>query len=401
MHRGEVDLGSTLVKAAVGIALLTLTMMPCGSATFGTDPETVVSWTFAVYMCVDNDLEDDWESASLPSLLRIPENPDVNIVVMVDGIETDGVKLLEISSGNYRLVRSYPELNFGDGAVFSWFITEVTGLYPSEKLSVTVSDHGSGWKMFSTDETDEDEIRLPEMKTAIENAGVFIDILSFDACLMGSIEVVYEACTTNLVQYIVAAEEMIPLEGFPYDKMLTSAALNPAMTPAQVAADMVEGFGDHYDETTFMSVNMAAIDVMSIGASSATLQTWCSLMHANLDSYKMIYKESLMDSYVAFGTNEYVDMADLGDTLLSDERFSDPALRAATANMVGAIDASVIALYANPDVPDSRGLTLYWARKGEWNYYGQAYAELQFAIDIGWLSFLDDVNEKGLWGNPN
>lgn len=359
------------------------------------------SWTFAIYMSVDNDLEDDWESASLPSLLRIPENPDINIVVMVDGIETDGVKLLEISGGNCQLVKTYPELNFGDGAIFGWFITEVTGLYPSEKLSVTVSDHGSGWKKFSTDETNEDEIRLPEMKAAIESAGVFIDILSFDACLMGSIEVVYEACTTNLVQYIVAAEEMIPLEGFPYDNMLTSAALNPSMTPSQVAADMVEGFGEHYDETTFMSVNLAAIDVMSIGAYATTLQTWCSMMHDNLDSYKMIYKESLMDSYVAFGTNEYVDMADLGDTLLSNDLFSDPELRTATANMVEAIDSSVIAVYANPDVPDSRGLTLYWAKKGEWNYYGESYSELQFAIDMGWFAFLEDMNQKGLWGSPN
>ncbi|MCJ7607541.1 MAG: clostripain-related cysteine peptidase [Thermoplasmata archaeon] len=372
--------------------LAAILILPGLCVTPNASGETVVSWTFAVYMSVDNDLEDDWESASLPSLLSIPVSPDIRIAVMVDRLATDGTELLEISGDSYQVVNTYPEMNFGDGATFSWFISEVSTLYPSEKLSVTASDHGAGWKEFSYDQTSGDEIRMPEMKAAIEDAGVFIDILSFDACLMGSIEVAYEAYTTGLVHYMVGSEESVPLEGFPYDDMLTSAALDPTRTPAQVAIDMVEGYGQHYDQTSAMSVTLSAVDILSIGQSTATFQTWCGLMHDNLGTYGRVYKDALKTAYIAFGTMNYVDMADLGDTLLADSRFSNPALRSATTGMITAIDSAVIAIYANSDGPESRGLTLYWATKGEWRYFGADYADVQFAVDTGWDDFLADYN---------
>jgi len=87
-------------------AIATILLVPGLCVTPNASGETVVSWTFAVYMSVDNDLEDDWESASLPSLLNIPASPDIRIAVMVDCLETDGTELLEISGDSYQLVNT-------------------------------------------------------------------------------------------------------------------------------------------------------------------------------------------------------------------------------------------------------------------------------------------------------
>ena len=290
------------------------------------------------------------------------------------------------------MVNSYPEKNFGDGATLEWFISEVTALYPSEMLGVTIWDHGYGWIEFSFDETSWDRIHMPEMTSAIVNAGKYIDILSFDACNMGNIEVAYEAYKTGLVRYMVGSEESVPFDGYPYDFMWTPLALDSTRTPAQVSVDMVNGWGQYYDQTSFTTVNLGAVDVASIGASASVFQNWCGLMHDSLASYQRVYTNALKNAYCAWATKFFVDMADLGDTLLADSKFSNPALRSATIDMVAAVDEAVLAVHTCAALPDARGLTLWWGSKGDWKYYGPTYAETQWGIDMGWYDFLVDYN---------
>jgi hypothetical protein len=354
--------------------------------------ETSVSWTFALYVNGDNDLERYWEETTLPGLLGLPANSDIRIVAMVDRLKTEGTELIEVAGGEWQVVNTYPEMNFGDGATFGWFLTEVSTLYPSEKLSVTGWNHGYGWIEFSFDQTSWDRIRTPELKAAIEGAGVHIDLLSFDACNMANTEVVYEVWSTGLVDYLVGSEEGIPVYGFPYDHMLTPVALDPTRTPAQVAVDLVNGWAEYYDQTAYVGVSLSAVDVGALGGSGSTVQTWCGLMHDNLASYKRVYRDALKNSYIMWGTKYFVDMVDLGETLLADSKFSNAELRAETVSMMAAIEGSVIAVHASPDIPDSRGLTLYWGVKGDWKYYGPMYAETQFGIDMGWWAFLQDYN---------
>ncbi|MCJ7489572.1 MAG: clostripain-related cysteine peptidase [Thermoplasmata archaeon] len=351
-----------------------------------------VTWTFALYVNGDNNLEDEWDGTSLPLLLNIPANSEVDIVAMVDLKSTEGTDLVEISGGSWQVVDSYPEMNFGDGATLEWFITQVATLYPSDKLSITIWDHGFGWIEFSFDESSWDRIHMPEMTAAIQGAGVYIDILSFDACNMGNIEVVYEAYKTGLVGYMVGSEESVPFDGYPYDFMWTLAALDPSRTPAQVAVDMVDGWGQYYDETSFTTVNLAAVDVSSIGASAPAFETWCGLMHGNLGAYAKVYSTALKNAYVAWSTKYFVDMADLGETLLADSKFSNAALRSATATMVAAIDDAVLAVHTCSALPDARGLTLWWGSKGSWSYYGPSYIDTQWGVDMGWYDFLVDYN---------
>jgi hypothetical protein len=351
-----------------------------------------VSWTLALYVNGDNNLEDEWDGTSLPLLLNIPANSEVNIVAMVDLKSTDGTDLVEISGGSWNVVNSYPEMNFGDGATLQWFITEVAALYPSDNLGITMWDHGYGWIECSFDETSWDRIRMNEMKAAIEGANVHIDILSFDACNMGNIEVAYEAYTTGLVDYMVGSEESVPFDGYPYDFMWTPVANDETRTPAQVCVDMVDGWGQYYDQTSFTTVNLAAVDVSSIGASAAVFENWCGLMHDNLVAYAKLYSTALKNAYKTWATKIFVDIADLGDTLLADSKFSNADLRAATSAMVSVVDDAVLAVHSCSALPDARGLTLWWGSKGDWKYYGPMYLDTQWAVDMGWYDFLADYN---------
>jgi hypothetical protein len=355
--------------------------------------ESTVPWTLAIFYNGDNDLERYWDEYSLPALLNIPASTGLNIVVVLDRMSTQGIELIEISGGNMQVVDTYPEMNFGDGATFQWFLTEMTTLYPSEKLVVTGSDHGYAWRYFSNDQTSGDKITMPELQAAIENAGVYIDILSFDACNMAAIEVVYQVSLTGLVDNLVGSEETIPMNGFPYDLMFTPLANNPSKTSDEVACDMIDGWTAYYQPLNWaQTVALSAIDVPSIGQQTSVFDDWCGSMHANLGAYAKSYKTALKSAYSAWATSEHVDMADLGEWLLADSKIKDSTLRAATSAMIAAIDSSVLAFYNGPGASACHGLTLWWGVGGDWDMYWDAYTEVAFAIDMGWYAFLEDYN---------
>ncbi len=379
-------------KVGLGILIASLLVVPSLAMTMHAKGETT-SWTLAIYVNGDNNLERYWEDFSRPALENIPANSDVNIVAMMDWVAQNGSSLYEISGGVVTLVDTYEEMNYGDGATFQWFITEVATLYPSDKLGITMWDHGYAWRYISDDSTSGDEITMDELQTAIEGAGVSIDILSFDACNMAAVEVVYEVAQTGLVDLMVASEETIPENGFPYDLMWTSVAQDSSRTPAQVAVDMVDGWAAYYDPLSWATtVGLSAVDVGVIGGSIATLDTWVAEMHANLGAYARYYKTALKDSYAAWATYKHVDMADLGDTLLANSKISDADLRTATANMVALVDSSVLAVSGGQGAEDARGLTIWWGVRGDWSFYSPAYAEVDFAVDLGWYDFLVDYN---------
>jgi hypothetical protein len=380
----------------LGILTASLLIVPSLAMTMHArgEGESTVPWTVALYVNGDNDLERYWDEYSRPALENIPASSDVNIVAMMDWVAQNGTMLYEISGGEVSLVGTYEEKNYGDGATFQWFITEVTALYPSEKLAVIGWDHGYAWRYFSNDQTSGDKITMPELQAAIENAGIPIDILAFDACNMAAIEVVWQVSLTGLVDILVGSEETIPMNGFPYDLMLTSVANDPSRTPTQVATDMVDGWAAYYDPLSWaQSICLSATDVQSIGQQSSAFVDWAAAMHANLGAYAKEYKKAIRDTYTAYATNKHLDMADLGDNILANSRISNAALRTATAAIVTAIDSSVIASWAGDWAAACRGLTIWWGLTSDWDYSGPAYlAEVAFAIDTGWGAFLEDYN---------
>ena len=59
---------------------------------------------------------------------------------------------------------------------------------------------------------------LPDLAGAVRTAGVHLDVINFDACLMAMYEVAYEFL--GLTDYMVFSEEVEPGDGDPYDTIL-------------------------------------------------------------------------------------------------------------------------------------------------------------------------------------
>jgi hypothetical protein len=359
----------------------------------GAENEPEGTWTIALYVDADCNLEMYWDDPSLPYLLNIPESGGLNIVAMVDRLSTTGVQKIEISGGKWDVVQTYPEMNYGDGETFEWFLTEVSTSYPSDHLVVIPWDHGSAWKGFCWDDSsDGDHITLEEMGEAIVGAGVYIDILAFDACSCSSIEMTYQAAKTGLVELLVASEELVAGDGFPYDLMFTPVANDPSRTPDQVAVDMVDGWIAVYEPLPWAwYCTLGVVDVMEIGESLDVMTDWVSEMYEGLDDYTYNYRMALRDSYyVSCGSHYQVDLVDLGKHLMADEQLmKEKELMAATEAMVEVVESAVKYVYNTDTTAAAGGLSVYWGSHNTvWRYGMDAYCAVAFAAETGWGEFL-------------
>ncbi|MBE0518899.1 MAG: hypothetical protein IH630_06730 [Thermoplasmata archaeon] len=355
--------------------------------------ETNASWTIGLYIDADNDFDTYWEGLSLLYLENIPESADVNIVAFVDRMEYEGTEIWEVEGSQGTIVETLPEMNFGDGATLSWMISETAIRYPSDNLAIIAWDHGSAWNGFCGDYTSDDWIYLDELRDAIVDANVFIDILAFDACSMASIETVYTAAETGLVDIVVASLETVAGDGFPYDFMFTPVALDPTRTPNQVAIDMIDGWKQYYDpQSEFFYATLGAISISGINQAMDTIFDWCASIHANLDAYYKAYKTAVRDTYSVFYTKYQVDMVDLGNNILANSKITDPTLRALTQDMISAVEDAVLYHDNAGSTMMCGGLTIWWGTGTDWNSWSSVYAGLDFSAYTGWYDFLVDYN---------
>jgi hypothetical protein len=389
--------------ALFGLLLLALLVAPAAaSADTGDDAEG--AWTFAVYVAADNNLESSWDDVSLPALLRVSNDANVRIVAMVDRLSTEGTEFVEIRDGEQfpiDLGEDEPgELNTGDGASFKWFLDTVAELYPSTNLAVTMWDHGYAWRyVCSDDSSDGDRITMAELHAALEEAGEHIDILAFDACAMGDVAVAYELAATGMVDYMVGSEEMVPLDGFAYDLMLAPLAETPSLTPAEVAVDMVDGWGQYYDPLKWAkSVCLSAVDVRAIGDAAPALQTWASELAAGLPDDAGVYRKVLIKTWRATQTRQY-DLVGLCERLAGDPALEDTGVPAASTAVAQAVSAAVLATHCTRWNEGATGLTVWWGNIGDWKYYGDPFVDVLFAQPIGdggvgWYDFLLAYNAR-------
>jgi len=355
--------------------------------------ETSATWTIGLYIDADNDFDTYWEGLSLLYLQNIPACAEVNIVAFVDRMEYEGTEIWEIEGIDAQIVETLPEMNFGDGATLSWMISETAARYPSDHLLIDAWDHGSAWNGFCGDYTSDDWMYLDELKAAIVDAGVYIDILSFDCCSMASIETLYAVSLTGLVDIVVASLETVAGDGFPYDFMFTPVALDPYRTADQVAKDMIDGWAQYYDpRSEYYYATLSAISIGSLGQSMGTIDAWCDSIAANLGAYYRAYKTAVKDTYSVFYTKYQVDMWDLGNKILANSKISDPTLRALTQDMMEAVDDAVLYLDNAEKTTMCGGMTLWWGTSTEWSWWSYVYEGLDFAIDTGWYDFLVEYN---------
>ncbi len=345
----------------------------------------VDEWTVALYIAADNNLEIAWDHYTLRGLLGIPDSDDVNIVAMVDRLSTNGTEFLEFSGDTYEVVATYPEMDTGQGENFSFFLSEVSTLYPADKLCVIAWDHGGSWLGFCTDDSQGGLIGMDDFSSAVNDAGVYIDVFALDACIMSTTEVIYEAYTTGLIGYFISSEMYVPFDGFPYDDMFTPLTEDPTATPEELCSIMLDGWDAYYHRGR--SVNLVVVDVDAFGEALSVFQAWSGALLEGLPDHESEYLTAVDESL----TNDYipttVDIYDLCEQIIAN--VEDEAIMEASLAVMSIVDTTVVGLSTSGWAQEMHGLTIWWASP-DYSLYLQRYMEeVQFATDSGWGEFLE------------
>ncbi len=228
-------------------------------------------WNFMVYMDGDNDL-DIATNGDINEMLSVSDTENVNILLLVDKSYYSDTHLYRIVNGSKVNLDQYlwdEEVNMGNPVTLQRFIQFCIENYPATKNALILWNHGSGWRAPSRaccqDVINSDWLYTSEIQEGIRIAkeqGVVIDLIGFDACLMGMIEVDYEL--KDLCDVVVSSEASEPFWGWPYDTILNDLVNYSTMTASDFSKVIVNRYKQRYSgidyETTLSAVDMKYLD---------------------------------------------------------------------------------------------------------------------------------------------
>lgn len=373
-------------------------------------------WTIMVYMDGDNDLEEAG-IMDINEMEEVGSTNEVKIIVQFDRIDGyDGSNgdwtttrryYIEHDSDPYiissTLISDLGECNMGNPATLSDFIIWTIQNYPAEHYALIIWDHGSGWRNINNkscceDVTDGDELTLAEIRTALNTAyiqtGKKLDIIGFDACLMGMLEVAYEI--REYGYYMVASEEREPFEGWVYDASLSALINNPDMSASQFAQQIIN---DYVSDSTN---TLSAPELNLIESVASAASSFANLLYNDLDNsmYRAIIETCRDNSQEYFshtpndpyGDYYYIDLYDFAQRINSESMLPAATRNAANALMI-AINDCIGGREAHGSArPGSHGLSIYFP--GSDDIYAPSYGETLFAETYSWDEFLQKY--KGL-----
>jgi hypothetical protein len=258
-------------------------------------------------------------------------------------------------------------------------------------------------------ESSQDVLRMDELSSALAKAldgktKRKIDILGMDACLMGMIEVGYQV--KESVNYLVATEDTIPDDGWPYDRILARLVECPDMSPEDFSATIVREYLIHYRELekdvakSACNLNQSQSLVRSLKELAAELKN--KLSDDNVRVAVLGARAAAQNFYV----RDYVDLYDFCSKL--EKLCLDEKVKAGCGKVMNAIRQSETEEAEgrkpakggdehNNFVSDfgfighrmrgSHGVSIYFPIVEP----SPKYADLPFAKDSGWHGFLNEL----------
>jgi hypothetical protein len=379
-------------RPALALAVAWVAILGAGCDEDRRPPRT---WTVAVYMAADNGLSAA-SGLDLEELRSAASSPYVTVLVEQDVVGRTA-RRYRIAGGALEELADLGEVDTSDPATLTDFVAWAATTARSDRTVLVLWSDGKGWDELdgpravatttvatvagavATDpatggpavsvaaaastsisirsmfpDQDNGGLKAPFMKNAdlrraVEAAGVHVDVLGLDACLMGALEALYEL--RGLADYLVASEELEPTRGWDYTGLLSALAADPGMTPEELARVAVERYRAWYEDVFFPSVpferypTLAAFRAEGLDAVAAAVDARAAaLREALADPARRADTVATLSTGRAavqaidqlVKPHVYVDLVDLEVRLGGDTAIADALSRATVAEYHGA-----------------------------------------------------------------
>ena len=340
-------------------------------------PEEKKSFTIMVYM-IGSDLETDGACATEDLNEMIEAGIGENVTVAV---QTGGAKYWhnnKVSAGTcQRFVIENNDIvekdNLGrismvEPESVSDFIKWTGENCQAERYALIFWNHGGGAAMgFGYDEYFSDgELMLDDVEKALDDGGIHMDFIGFDACLMAGVETAM--AVSEYADYLVASEETEPGDGWYYTKWLSELEKEPDMDTEKICRNIVDEYMDCDDMSDW---DVRTLSVMNLAKIDDVYGELCDFMAESKDLLddngyrKIIEARSDAKSYGESGYDQIdiVDYVSLVETEGKDD-------------LTDAISEAVV--YNRSNIDEACGLSMYYP----YNYLDYYQNTMQHIDDI-------------------
>ena len=328
-------------------------------------------WTVMVYITGAN-LESEQSSASNDITEMKSAGVDfeqANVLYMTGGSRSWSLEI----PNNRNVVWDLETLDYvagsransmGDPATLASFINFADTYYPAEHTMLVLWDHGGGPIVgYGADElAGGDGLSIVEMVQAMEatpyHDGKKLDIVGFDACLMGSIEVA--DVWSDYADMLIASEEVE--QGIGWDWSFLSV-LNDKPKAKDICVEAVDSFQSYYQGGFAIfaqgSFTLAAYDLSATSDVISAVDDLSASLQYDLDAHdysriNAARNETTEFGVVAVGTDvQRYDLLDLRDFVNQFSEFYP----AETGKINESLDRLVVHNAAN--IPDAYGVSVY------------------------------------------
>lgn len=352
-------------------------------------------WTVMVYIAGDNDLEEYVVKDIENELGKIGSNAQVRIVALADrtpGYDTSrgdwtGTKLFHVTRGlqasPQAAVADWGERNMGDPRTLAEFVAWTKQNHPAERYALYMWGHGWNWHpgYIMEDKSNRDALDPHELRGILPQIGP-IDVVAYDGCNMGAIEV--EAMWHGHATALVHSQEFVDWDGIEYDVFLQQLNQNPAMSADQLAINTTRSASINNERTG----SAVAVDGRFKTLLSAVDQ-WSVALLQGLPRYKAQYAQAFNQTQHFEDALDEKDLHHLAE--LMARQVPDPAIQAASRGVMQAYKAVMLHAWHRPDYPQANGITITQLDPKE-EHRGY-YAGLDFARLTRWDEFMDAYNK--------
>ena len=352
-------------------------------------PQSAYKWTYMVYLGADNNLSSAGIK-DITEMAKVGSNQNVAIVVQAEfsptytsGVLDTTTKRFLVQKGtaasNLNAATNIGDVDMGSDAALTDFIKWAANNYPADHYALVLWDHGAGWKSRASvtksslfrgaiqDETSGSFMSLPNLAAAVRNAGVEMDIINFDACLMAMYEVAYEL--KDLADFLVFSEETEPGDGDPYDTILTDLVNSPDMSARELSSTIVYRYDEFY--TSYVAqypgqlTTKSAVDLsMLTNLDAAVCDLGQALMADPTSAAIAMAARSNTQDYTYSANHDLYDLASY-----IAQSAPDGDSRDAAGAIMTTLDDMVVESLTNPDnaVSQNAGLAIYFPFASETN----------------------------------
>ncbi|MFX0051538.1 MAG: clostripain-related cysteine peptidase, partial [Candidatus Hermodarchaeota archaeon] len=339
----KISKNSRLKIVLILVAVLSLSLFLTISLGWAKQRKSKAQWTFMVYLDADNNL-DYFGYQNVHLMETVGSTDDMNIIALWDKYD-DVANLYKINPGESEIVQGFPlngvETNMGDPDTLQTFVTYSMRHFRANNYILVLWDHGDDFRGCCWDDHPYDYLSHQEIIQAL--SGCSLDILAFDACVEGMIEVAYEyawAPRGPEIDYIVATEGYVPGWGYPYDTILSALAEEPEISPFEYSKVMVDDYITYYENLRPASklVELASIDltymipiVQQLGDLTDVLEGLLAKDDDKNDAYHEMIAEARGEGNLGwseYGWEAYIDLP----TFIKSLYLSEGIPEAATLN---------------------------------------------------------------------